>query len=161
MKKLITLILTTALLAGCGAGRLTVLNPLETSDFVTGVRIQPAQSTIQANAEIMRDFEHELRNQFTKAGIQEGQDLVLSYRFVQLDEGNRFARWFTGGLGNSGEGTMTVEVRYLKPNGQEVAKILAEGKIGSGVLGGGFSNAIEYTAEKITGFTRQFVKTKG
>lgn len=83
----------------------------------------------------------------------QGSELIITYRFVQYDPGNQFTRWFWGGIGNAGEGTITLEATYVDSFGKLLAKIQSEGKIGSGFFGRYFSLALEKAAEEIAEYT--------
>lgn len=74
----------------------------------------------------------------------EEDDLTISYRFIQFDQGNKFSRWLLGGLGNAGEGSVTIESKFFNREGKEIGKIQTEGKIGSGFLGGSFETSIDH-----------------
>lgn len=137
-----------------------VMEPVKISQPVTGVTIERDQSTVDVPTEITDKFETHLREKLNEAGFKDNKDLTLHYRFIQVNEGSRFARWFTAGLGNAGEGTLTTEIKYLDSNRQEVGKVQAEGKIGSGAFGGGFDNAIESSIEEIVGYTKQITSKK-
>jgi len=60
--------------------------------------------------EITDKFETHLREKLNEASFKDNKYLTLHYRFIQLNEGNQFARWFLGGIGNVGEGTLTTEI---------------------------------------------------
>lgn len=61
------------------------------------------------------------------------------------------------GLGNAGEGSLTIEATYVDAEGTELATIHAEGKISSGFFGGDFTLAIEKAAKEIADYTTQNV----
>jgi hypothetical protein len=141
-------------LQACGAGRTLVLDPVKPFSNSGGINIHSAQSTAEAPEELQATFEKLLREKLYKENnVKEGPETTLSYRFIQVDEGSRFKRWFLGGLGNSGEGTLTIEVTYLDKDGRAIGKIQAEGKIGSGMFGGSFDHAMETSVEKIVEYT--------
>jgi hypothetical protein len=78
------------------------------------------------------------------------------YRFVQFNPGSQFSRWFWGGIGSAGKGTMTVEAKFLDSNDKELVKIQSEGEIASGFLGGGFNLAIQKAAKEIAEYAKRF-----
>ncbi len=84
-----------------------------------------------------------------------GKELTLKYRFIQFQEGSQFERWFWGGIGNAGEGSITCEVLFLDPAGAEVAKIQSEGRIGSGFFGGSIHDALGKMGEEVGKYTVQ------
>ena len=150
------LIISTAalILQACGSGRTLVLDPVKNPYQSGGIRICSTQPSTVVPEEIKTSFEELLREKLYKEeGVKEGPETTLNYRFIQLNEGSQFKRWFLGGFGNSGEGTLTTEVIYLDKNSNVIGKIQTEGKIGSGMFGGGFSNAIETAVEEIIKYT--------
>ncbi|HSK29843.1 MAG TPA: hypothetical protein VLA17_07755, partial [Candidatus Limnocylindria bacterium] len=58
------------------------------------------------------------------------------------------------GIGNTGEGSLTVEAKFFDNADKELATIQAEGRIGSGFFGGDFSFALDKAAEKIAEYTK-------
>ena len=162
MKKnqLAALVAAAAILSACGTGRVMVLEPVKINKSITGVTIERDQSTVDVPTEITDKFETHLRAKLDEAGFKDNKDLTLHYRFIQVNEGSRFGRWFLGGIGNVGEGTLTTEIKYLDINRQEVGKVQAEGKIGSGAFGGGFDNAIESAIEEVVGYTKKITSKK-
>lgn len=152
------LIATAVILSACGTGRIMVLEPVKLNQAITGVTIERDESTVTVPTEITDKFETHLREKLNEAGFKDNKDLILHYRFIQMNEGSQFGRWFFGGIGNVGEGTLMTEIKYLDSNRQEIGKIQAEGKISSGVFGGGFDNAIESSIEEFVAYTKQISK---
>lgn len=146
-------------LAGCGAGKILVLKPAEATTRVSSVEIAEGASTVKVPDEVKKSFEEELgRLLYAEGAFQRGPDLKITYRFIQHDPGNQFTRWFWGGIGNAGEGSITVEAKYFEASDRELATIQAEGKIGSGAFGGSFDLAVQKAAEKIAEYTKQNFK---
>lgn len=148
-----------ALASGCGASRTMVLDLPEEKVVADSIEIVRGESTVQVPEEVVTRFEEELRKNLyegkegEEAPFAEGSGLKLEYCFIQYDKGNQFARYMWGGIGNAGEGTMTVLVRYLDSGDQEVARIQSEGKIGSGFFGGSMKSAINRCAEEVSNYT--------
>ena len=120
--------------------------------------IKRASSPSQVPEESFVNFENILRDKLKESGFVEGvstADLTIHYRFVHYDEGDRFSRWVLGGLGNAGEGSMTIEAKFYDKFQKAVGKIHTEGKIGSGAFGGGFDNAIEQAADSFVQYISQ------
>lgn len=138
------------LLAGCGTGRTLVMGPVKESKKFSAVQIERASDTISVDADADRVFRAELsrllyeENKFTR-----GQGLQAAYRYVQLNQGDQFARWFTGGLGNTGEGSLTILVQFKDEKGNALGEIQVEGRIGSGFFGGDFDLALKKAAEQV------------
>lgn len=153
---LMTLII---ILAGCGAGKTLVMRPPETELHVTSLSFSESNSTIRVPEETKQAFEKKLsallyeESEKGEGAFQRGNDITIKYRFIQVNEGSQFTRWFWGGIGNAGEGSLTVEAKYFDNTDKELATIHAEGKIGSGFFGGSFEFAIEKAAEEIAEYT--------
>jgi len=151
--------LTLVLLIGCGSGRTMVLK-LPESQVETGeVELVRGESTVEVPEKVIVQFEEELRKvlfektEDREAPFVEGPGVKLEYRFIQFDKGNQFSRYMWGGLGNSGEGTLTVQVSYFDNTDQELTTIQSEGKIGSGFFGGSINSAVNRCAEEIANYT--------
>ncbi len=159
LRSLIILSTTAFMMQACGSGRTIVLDPVKHPCQPGGVRICATPSSTEVPEEIKTSFDQLLRERLYKeAGVKEGPETTLNYRFIQVNEGSRFQRWLLGGLGNSGEGTLTTEVTYVDQNHHIVGKIHTEGKIGSGMFGGGFSNAIESAVDQIVQYTLKTIQ---
>jgi hypothetical protein len=142
------------LLAGCGAGRTLVMAPPNARVQVASVEVTEGPSTVTVPDDVRLGFQHKLQDLLYRDGpFGKGHDLRLSYRFIQFNPGNQFTRWFSGGIGNAGEGSLTVEVKYFDGASQELSTIQAEGKIGSGFFGGPFELAVWKAAEEIADYT--------
>lgn len=107
------------------------------------------QSTVGCDEAVKRQFEQEIKDGFAEANMPEGNDLKIEYRFVQFDEGSRLVRYMAGGLGNAGEGEMTVEVIFKNRDNKELSRIHVGGKINSGFFGGSFDHAVEHSAKQV------------
>jgi hypothetical protein len=83
-----------------------------------------------------------------------GNGVTVRYRFTSFTEGNRFARFMFGGVGNAGESSIVIESEFIDPNGQVLSVIRTEGRIDSGFMGGGTSAALERAAEDIANYAR-------
>lgn len=142
-----------SMLSACGAGKLMVMDPAQAKKGST-ITIKESDATAPVAPEASAAFRKKLGEIVHAPGaIPQGSDVTLSYRFVQYEEGSQFKRWLTGGIGNSGEGSLTVEAVYLDAAGKALGKVVAEGKIGSGFFGGSISSAVEKCAEQIGDYT--------
>lgn len=136
------------LLNGCGSGKVIVYDTVETQKGIKTINIVSGKSASYVPKEFQEAFEKNLKEKlYDQFGYKPGNDLTVVYRFLQCDEGNRFSRWFLGGIGNSGESSLTVEAKFIDKSGKEIGKINTEGKIGSGFLGGSFDNAVEQASD--------------
>lgn len=146
-------------LGGCGAGRTMVLKPTEVRQHFSFVEISEGNSTVNIPANAKQSFCQKLEKFiYEEGGFQKGGDLKIKYRFIQFNPGSQFTRWFWGGLGSAGKGTLTVEAKYFDPTDKEVGTIQAEGEISSGAFGGSFDFAIEKCAKEIAEYTKQNFK---
>lgn len=142
------------LLSGCGAGRTLVMAPPDARVQVASLEVTEGRSTVPVPDEVKKGFQDKLQELLYKdGGFRKGQDLRLSYRFIQFNPGNQFTRWFWGGIGNAGEGSLTIEVKYFDGASRELSTIQSEGKIGSGFFGGPFDLAVGKAAEEIADYT--------
>lgn len=152
----IVLLFTGALIfAGCGAGKTLVLKPPEMKLRAVSVELSESKSTVSVPADVNSEFQEKLRQLlFEEGAFQKGTDLKIRYRFIQFNPGNQFTRWFWGGIGNAGEGSLTIETRYFDVADKKLSVIQTEGKIGSGAFGGALSFAIQKAAEEIANYTK-------
>jgi len=120
----------------------------------SSVAVVRGQSTVPVPDDAVMTFTEKLNELlYQKGGLKKGTDVTLTFRFVQFNPGSRLGRWFTGGIGNTGEGSLTIEVVYTDGTGKSLGKIMSEGKIGSGFLGGSSDNAIEKAAAEVASYT--------
>lgn len=138
------------ILQGCGSSRVVVLEPVKPVKNVVGIHLDAGSHTTKVDREYVDVFESVIREKLYKEyAFKDGRDLTIRYRFIQFDPGSRFTRYMLGGLGNAGEGSMTVEFIFFDEQNQEVGKIHTEGKIGSGFFGGSTDSAVESAAEAL------------
>ena len=160
----ITIILAffTCTLTGCGSGRVIDASTPEHHQNikkVNSVAIHAVQSPIPVTPEVRKDFEDALaKNLYEEVKFKKGNELAINYKFTSLCEGSQFQRWFTGGLGGAGEGTLIIEASFVDVSGKEVGRVKSEGRIGAGFFGGSFSNALERAAEEIAKYTAHSFK---
>jgi len=120
----------------------------------TGVDVERAEHSVAVPEEAEQNFVQSLeRRLYEESGFEKGSELRIRYRFVQFDPGNQFARWFWGGLGNTGEGSLSIEAKFVDSSGAEIATIQAQGSINSGFFGGSFELAIDKAAQEIAEYT--------
>jgi hypothetical protein len=132
-----------------------VLQPAETKVRVSSVTASEGNSPVSVPAEVKSTFQQKLEEYLhAEKAFEKGKGLNIKYRFIQFDPGNQFTRWFWGGIGNAGEGSLTVEAKFYDADNKELATIQSEGGIGSGFFGGDFSYAVDKAAEKIAESTK-------
>ena len=141
-------------LYGCGTAKTLVLEPVKTSDKYTHIQLIADNPNVEVPADVTEKIESVIKKGlYEKGPFAEGTDLKIHYTFISHDKGNQFARWFWGGIGNAGEGSVTVNVKYVNSKGEELAKTQVEGRIGSGFFGGSINEAITKAGEDIVEFT--------
>lgn len=147
----------TITLTGCGSGRvIDASSPeqLQNTKKFNAVAIQAIPSPVPVSPEIKRDFEAALsKSLYEDAKFNRGNELLIKYKFSSLSEGSQMERWFMGGIGNCGEGTLIVDASFVDASGKELGKVKSEGRIGGGFFGGSFSLALEKAAEEIAKYT--------
>lgn len=148
--RLIFIVMMGLALQACGAGSTLVLEPTSgPREAYTAATIVHSEDTATVPEKILVEFKKSMDKEFYEEGIfQNGQGLVVNYRFVQFEAGNQFSRWFWGGIGNAGEASLTVEVVFERPDGTSLSKIHVAGKIGSGFFGGSVSEALNKAARE-------------
>ena len=120
-------------LTGCGTARTFVLEPVAQHDKYENVLLVADNPNVEVPSATRERIESVIRKGLYKKGpFKVGNDLEIRYTFISHDGGNRFTRWFLGGIGNSGEGSVAVTVRYLDKDGKQLAKTQVDGRIGSG-----------------------------
>ena len=147
------IIAATFVLSGCTTGSVTLSDPLAQHSKVATVQIVSADNTVAIQPEAAKYFEDRLRQYLYEAGegrFNEGDEMTITYRFIQFDEGSRAARYFIGF--GAGKETMTVEVAFRTQGGAEVGKINVGGEISRGVFGGDFDEAIGVAAKQAVDF---------
>lgn len=144
------------MIQGCGAGKLTVLDPINDSEKKQSIKVIEGKHTLAVPRESVDTFEKKFKERLYKeTHLVEGDDIKVVFKFIQYDEGSRFKRYLLGGLGNAGEGSITIELVFLKRDGSQIGKVHAEGKIGSGFAGGSIDSAVESAVEVATDFIKK------
>ncbi len=149
-----------SILTSCGTAKTIVYNPVVIPSCVAinQVQITCGTNTVPISESVISLFEQQLRKKlYGDNKIVCGPEITLQYRFIQFDEGNRFARYMMGGIGNTGEASLMIEVTYFGPDGMEFGKIHTEGKISSGLFGGSSDNAISKAAAEVANYTRSLI----
>src|ERR1700722_3889718 len=104
---------------GCGSGSTTILqptNPQNAQNPQTNFRslsIQAGQSIVAVPPDVANLFASKLENKlYGQTQIARGDDLTLTYDFVNYDEGNRLHRWIAGPSG-FGEASISVQAAFV------------------------------------------------
>jgi hypothetical protein len=140
------------LLAGCGTARTLVMEPPQRKAFAAAT-LARADDAVAVPEEYRVQFVNKIRELLygtkEKAGpFAEGAGLTIRIRVVQFNEGSRLQRWFWGGVGNTGEGSIQVLAEFFDGD-TKLAQTHVEGRIGSGFFGGSMSQAVDKAAEEI------------
>ncbi|HEY6201231.1 MAG TPA: hypothetical protein VI231_21690 [Candidatus Binatia bacterium] len=140
---------------GCGVGRNMVIQSPQTRIRAASAVATENNSPVGVPADMKADYQSRLEKYlYGENGFKQGQELRIRYRFIQYEPGSQFGRWFSGGLGNMGEGSLTIESKFYDSNDKELATIQTEGRIGSGFLGGSYGEALDKAAEKVAEFAK-------
>jgi hypothetical protein len=148
-------------LTGCGTASTLVLDPNKSADKFARVELIACKPNVDVPADVTNQLESVIRNGLNGSGVfSTGPDLRILYTFISYNPGNRAARYLTGGIGDTGEGSIAVTVSYVDKNDKELAKTQVEGRIGSGFFGGSMDNAITKVGDEIVKFTVERFSTK-
>ncbi|TAM01739.1 MAG: hypothetical protein EPN70_18715 [Paraburkholderia sp.] len=144
------------LLVACGTARTVVLEPARNHDRFSGVELVESEATVTVPPEVTAKMRSVIeKGLYENGAFTRGKDLRIVYTIVSNNPGNQFQRWLLGGIGNAGEGSLVVMVRYLDTTDTELAKTEVEGKIGSGFFGGSYEEAVTKAGEDIVKYTIQ------
>ena len=92
---------------------------------------------------------------YLRAKFSKGSDITLEYRFLELDPGSRYGRWFGSSLLNLGEGRLKVEVVFIDNRSHKIiGKIHTEENMKAGVYGGSFEDVLKHAAIDIAKYAK-------
>jgi len=139
------------LVAACGTGRTLVMESPQRRAF-SAVTVMRADDTVPVPEVYRAQFSNKIRELLygtkEKPGpFAEGNGLTIRIRVVQFTEGSQFQRWFWGGIGNAGEGSMHIVSDFLDGS-TKLAQTQMEGRISSGFFGGSMKEAVDKAAEE-------------
>ncbi|GAB7549818.1 hypothetical protein [Cupriavidus sp. 8B] len=153
MKRL-QIICLVLVLVGCGTARTLVIEPIKRPNQFQRAELVENKATVTVPAAVTEKFRSVVETGlYEKDAFKRGGDLRIVYTFISHNPGSQFQRWFWGGIGNAGEGSLVIMVRYLDASDTELAKTEVEGRIGSGFFGGEFDEAITKAGEALVKFT--------
>lgn len=158
---LIFLILAAAL-PGCVSSKTFVLEPVPSGSMFGRIALKPAEATITVDPKAQADFHGKLSDQLKKfVGVEltDPPDILVQYRFVLFEQGSGATR-IVSGLTNVagspiyglGDGSIGVEVIYLKPDGTRVGHIISDGPI-TGAFGT-TGSALDAAAVSVAKYTK-------
>jgi hypothetical protein len=144
---------------GCGSGSTTILqptNPQNAQNPQTNFRslsIQAGQSIVAVPPDVANLFASKLENKlYGQTQIARGDDLTLTYDFVNYDEGNRLHRWIAGPSG-FGEASISVQAAFVDRSGREVGRVVSVGRLNHGIFGGDADLAVDQAANELVNYT--------
>ena len=149
------------LVGGCTTTKTLVLETPKRGEEFSSISIVANNPTVDMPKDITETFENSLRDKIYGSGkFERGEDLKLLYTFISYEEGDRFMRWFFGGVGGAGEGSVTILVKYVNINDETRGKTQVESTLSAGFLGGSINKAAEKAAHEVAEYTFQNFKNK-
>lgn len=154
IRNALALFVLSVFVAACGTGRTLVVQPTTGTEKFDSVTLERATDTVVVPEEYRALFLKELRKELygtaEKPGpFTEGPGLNIRVTVLQFDQGSQFQRWFWGGIGNAGEGSLQVLAEFFDGE-TKLSQIQSEGRIGSGFFGGSMNDAVVKAAEEIS-----------
>jgi len=142
------------IVVGCASATTTVLAPPSgTSVKSSSIQIVKGEDTVPVDPEYGSYFREKLADAlYSVGGFENAEGLTLQYRFIQLDQGSRAARYLLGPI--AGKGTMTIEIVFLDLDGNETSRIHTGGEVVGGFAGGSFKSALEKAAKEASEYAR-------
>ncbi len=141
------------ILTACGTGRTMVKEAPAQKKTFSAVTLQRAEDTVVVPEEYRAQFVTKIRallygTQEKPGPFLESDGLTIRVKVIQFDAGSQVERWFWGGIGNAGEGSLQLLAEFYDHD-TKLAEIQTEGRIGSGFFGGSMSEAVDKAAEQI------------
>jgi len=136
-----------SMLGACGGSGHTfeVQRPSEGHRFEKA-SIREGTSQVNVPDDDRRQFAGILEGAMKAAAFENGEGLIVTYRFVQFQEGAQVARVFLHGVG---DGSLSIEAEFSDQAGTILGKIITEGRVSTGWFGGRFRNAMEQAAKHL------------
>ncbi|MEM9286905.1 MAG: DUF4410 domain-containing protein [Pseudomonadota bacterium] len=139
----------------CASATTKVSQPVAAPVKAETIQIVRAADTVAVEQSVSEHFEKRLRQYlYEKGPFKEGDDVTVTYRFVQLDRGSRASRYFLGPFG--GKGTMTIEAVFTDGNSNTLSTIEVGGEIAGGIFGGDFDEALSKAAGEVSDYAEEF-----
>ena len=144
---------------GCGTGSTTILQPTSAQNVQNpqtsfrSLSIQAGRSVVAVPPDVANLFASKLENKlYGQTQIARGDDLTLTYDFVNYDEGNRFHRWLAGSTG-FGEASISVQAAFVDRSGREIGRVVSVGRLNHGIFGGDADLAIDQATNELVNYT--------
>jgi len=149
----IALLSTLLAAAGCASATTKVLAPTAGAVKSATMTIDHGADTVAIDPEYSSYFRDKLAaGLYSAGGFTDGAGVTLRYRFTQLDQGSRAARYMLGPI--AGKGSMTIEILYLDADGNELARTETGGEISGGFFGGSFKSALDKAAKETVAYAK-------
>lgn len=151
-----SLFLSLILLSGCGTASTLTTKPNETNFKSAYIQIEKTPSEFNIGLENISVFEQKLTEElyFKNDCFFKGDGLILSYKFLNLNPGDRLRRFASLGNSKVGEGGLIIEVTFKKANGKVVGIMEAHAQIKGGLLGGSIDEALQKAASQISTYAK-------
>jgi len=156
------LFLLLALLASsCNTSKFSSSDAI-TSSFSGGVQIVHSADEVNVSNAVKQTFnEHLAHNLFCHKGFNHGSDITVEYHFVSFNRGSRILKCLGGGLGQCGEGSLTIEATCKSRQGDVLGVIQSDARIGSSLIGRAIDQAIFEAAEEIASYANSLLNKPG
>ncbi|MBC2777864.1 DUF4410 domain-containing protein [Parasphingopyxis marina] len=153
IRSLIAAVAATIVLSACAGSSNMVISPNRTAYTAQSVTLEYDGGTIDVEQDSVDELQRYMDEEFfgdaqNAAAFARGSELTVRYGFMTFDEGSQAARYFLGGLGG-GEARMVVRAEFFDPQGNSLAVIQSEGRLGGGFFGGDAGSAIRGAAREI------------
>jgi len=152
-------VMNAVLLAGmlavsaCASATTKVLQPASSGAKSATLTIAHGEDTIAVDDEYSAYFREQLAaNLYGEGGFTENDGITLTYRFLQIDNGSRAARYMLGPI--AGKGSMAIEIVYADAEGAELSRVETGGEISGGLFGGSFKSALKKAAKETSEYAR-------
>ncbi len=144
-------LLVVSLLSGCGTARIVATDQPQVRYASSNINIIRNNSAIQIPSDASSYFDEKLKEELMK-NFSSGNDLTLKYRFISFQEGDRLKRYISGGIGNWGEAAVIIEAEFFDNQGNKLGEIQIDGKISSGIFGGGINYALDRIVTELSNY---------
>ncbi len=143
-----TALLFISILAGCGTARVIIDEPPARNYSSDTIQTKKTYTTVGVPTKMLNHFDERLNKELAKS-FTSGKGLLLEYRFLSFDEGDRTKRYLSGGFGDWGTASILIEAVFKDSKGNFLGKIRTDGRISSGIIGGSVKSALDQAAKEL------------
>lgn len=137
--------LAVLLVVGCASGTTMVFEPPASSERFASASVVKTSDTVAVPSEFDTYFADSLKSELFENGpFSQADGLVVEYRFMQYDEGNRAVRYMVGF--GAGKGEVSIEVTFKNQAGDQLSRIQVGGEMAMGLAGGSIKQALDRAA---------------